>query len=240
MSSDLGVYSFVRTTDQEPFFFGKLLQTIENSHLPDSGMSHRLPFFLYRSTNNTWFCSPQVGEDDYHLECVLRNMTLQNTRAVTEKPPLSGWEYLNEDREWKESPELRADTFVTLDSLDCSKFTRKPWAALKRAKLEDEVVITASEKDFRSNCLNCGCLCGLYQTVAEVENSSSFVRYESPFGFFIYNTARGLWFIKKVGDKNPFGYNESAQHSEWPPAIGWKDKMHNSLPIELTIKINPV
>ena len=225
---------FVRTTDQEPIYFAKYLQTTEKN----GGLSS-LPFFLYRSINNAWFCSPHVGEGGDHPTCILRNLTLQNTQAVTDTPPLTGWEFFNEEEKWMALANLQASTFITLDSLDNSEFISKPWAALDRTNFRDEIVITASAKDIR-NEIYFRNLCGNETWYEPVKVK----KYRLPHsGQFIYKTAEGKWCISgKVGDENPFCYNDSAPLSDWPPATGWKNKAHKDLtiPIELKIKINQV
>ena len=101
---------FERTTDKNPVFYATRFEVCKNRNLPYSYQkltTHFDPgsvpsFYLYKSTGNAWFCSTRVGEDDDYHSCVLRNIPRQKPEAITEWPPLTGWEYFHEDGDWKQ------------------------------------------------------------------------------------------------------------------------------------------
>ena len=261
----MGDMKFIRTTDQETIFYAKKLEFRRNKNVKVEIYPISLAFFLYKSAKNVWCCSPSVGEDDTFHSCSLRNTTVQDQEETSELPPLSGWEYFNQDGEWKlYTDELPIDSFATLDSLDCSRFIAKPWAALDRSKYKDEIIITASVENIVGAC---SLVCGVYKygvheakehncKLIEAYKKSSKndvlmyktdvqnirkVKVEHRQESFIYKTDAGKWSIDSVlGNSSPMYSNDSAPNSYWPPATGWKHYFGFKLPIELRIKIKDI
>ena len=245
---NLGHTKFVQTTDHETIFFAKYFKPCckdPNRTRYEELLSYTgAPFFLYRSSGNAWFCSPNVRKTDDDPECMLRNIPRESTEELRKMPPLSGWEYFSEDEEWvKYEDSFPADCFNTLDNLDVKDFTSKPWAALDRSKFKDEIIITASVEDIeRYIGADFGDCLGLYAVYKETQHKHSCVYKKTGGGLCIYKTEEGRWCIHySVGDADPWRYNDSSPHSEWPPETGWKLR-HKALPspFRVFIKINPL
>ena len=227
---------FVQTTGHETIFFARKFRSCCKNLYEI--------FFLYRSSGNAWFCSPNVRRTDDDPKCMLRNIPRENTEELREMPPLSGWEYFSEGGEWvKYADSFPADCFYTLDSLDDVKdFTSQPWAALDRSKFEDEIIITASVECienyhfFSRHCL------GLYAVYEETQHEHSCVYKMTGGNMFIYKTEEGRWCIDySVGDNDPFVYNDSSPHNEWPPETEWESRFLDfPSSFRVCIKINPL
>ena len=234
---------FVQTTDLETIFHVTNFTSCSNNRNTSLRfIMFGWGFFLYRSTGNAWFCSPTVGKNDDDPGCMLRNIPRQCTEELTEMPPLSGWEYFNEDGEWVEYEDsFPADCFfMTFDGLRVKQLTsfRKPWEALDRSKFKDEIIITASVEDISdSNHSSILHLLGVYKVDKQTQHKHSCVYKMTYDNFFIYKTEKGRWCIgRSVKNNDPWAYNDSSPHSEWPPVSQWEGLLPSSCHVCLKIK----